>query len=69
MVFQERLPGLGRRIAVTDHIFGDGRLRDLDPEPLQFTLYARRAPAYVISGHRPDKLAHFGIDSQKSQGN
>src|SRR4051812_49593180 len=37
-------PSLRWRPSVPDHVFGDGRLGDLEPKPEQFTMNARGTP-------------------------
>ena len=46
LVVQERPPSLRWRPSAPDHIFGDRRLSDLEPEHEQFTMDARRAPQW-----------------------
>ncbi len=41
---------------MTDHVFGDGGLRDVDPKLEQFAVYPRRSPAWVGLGHLSDEL-------------
>src|SRR5258708_3372677 len=44
MVAQECPPSLRWRASAPDHVFGDRRLGDLEPELEQFTMDAWRAP-------------------------
>ena len=43
MVFQERPPSLRRRLAPSQHVFGNGRFGDLDSEFEQLAVYSRSA--------------------------
>jgi hypothetical protein len=47
-----------------DHVFGDARLRDLNPELEQFAVDARRAPQRVLDTHSPDQCAQLGVNPQ-----
>ena len=49
MVVEECSPCLGRRLAVTDDVLGDGLLGDDNTEQLEFAVYARRAPEWVLT--------------------
>jgi len=44
VVVQECPPSLRRRPSVPEHVFGDRRLGDLEPERQQFTVDARGTP-------------------------
>ena len=44
MVVQKGLPGLRRSSATPGHVFGDGRLSDLDPELQQFAICVESFP-------------------------
>jgi hypothetical protein len=47
-----------------DHVLGDARLRDLEPELEQFAVDAWRPPKLVLRAHQPDQHAQFHIDSR-----
>jgi len=47
MIFQEGPPGLRGWLAVTNHVFGNRRLREVDAEFLEFTMNARCTPTWV----------------------
>src|SRR5947209_15225078 len=51
---------------VPDHIFGDRRLGDLEPELEQFTMDARRAPQWVLLAHPLDEFAQLTANSGPS---
>ena len=53
MITAESLPGLRRLSPAHRHIFGNGRLSDLDPELQKFTMDARGAPQPVGQAHLP----------------
>src|SRR5438046_1881737 len=63
MVAQECPPGLRWRPAVPDHVFGDCRLGNLEPELEQFTMDARGAPQWVLLAHPLDKFAQLTANS------
>ena len=44
---------------MSDHVFGDGRLRHLDSDLQQFPMNARSAPARVGEAHLTDQIANF----------
>src|SRR5947209_19996121 len=48
---------------VPDHIFGDRRLGDLEPELEQFTMNARGAPQWVLLAHPLDEFAQLTANS------
>ena len=56
MVAQKRSPGLRRRPAMADHIFGDRRLGDLKPKLEQFTVDAGRTSEPVLPAHVSNEL-------------
>lgn len=56
-----------RRPAVAlDHVFGDRRLRDLDPEFEQLTMNSRRAPERVRPAHPSNEVNDLRIDCRAS---
>ena len=62
MVAQKRSPGLRRRPAMADHIFGDRRLGDLKPKLEQFTVDAGRTPEPVRPAHVSNKLTQLATN-------
>src|ERR1700730_8797708 len=66
MVVQECSPSLRWRSSVSDHVLGDCRLGDLEPEFEQFTMDARGAPQRVLPAHPPDKIAQLRAYSGSS---
>ncbi len=58
VIAQESLPALRRRSASARHVFGDGRLADLDAQLQQFSMDPRRTPERVLTAHLPDQVAH-----------
>jgi hypothetical protein len=57
MIVEERPPCLGWWLAVTDHVLGDGRLGDADPEQLEFPMHTRRAPQRILARELTDQIA------------
>src|SRR6266404_905895 len=45
------------RPSAPDHVFGDGRLGDLEPELEQFAMNSRSAPQWILLAHPLDKFA------------
>ncbi len=62
MVAQERPPSLRWRPSVSDHVFGDRRLGDVESEFQQFTMDARGAPQRVLLAHPLDELAQLTVN-------
>src|ERR1700674_1499051 len=54
-----RFPCLGRRLWMSDHVFGNGSFRDFNAEFLKFAADARRGPKSVVTAHLPDEIASF----------
>src|SRR5260370_31233541 len=63
MVAQERPPSLRWRPSAPDHVFGDRRLGDLEPELEQFTMDARGAPQWILLAHPLDEVAQLTANS------
>jgi hypothetical protein len=63
MVAQECPPSLGWWPSPPDHVRGDRRLGDLEPELEQFTMDARRAPQWVLLAHPLDEFAQLTVNS------
>src|SRR6476620_4242541 len=59
---QEGPPSLAGRPPSFDHVLGDARLSDLNPELEQFTMDARRAPKRIFHAHLPDQRAQLRFD-------
>jgi len=59
MVAAECLPGLRRRLRVSDHVLGNSGLTDLDPKLEKFAVEARCAPQWVLPRHAPDQCSDF----------
>src|ERR1700730_14557172 len=57
VIVEERPPSLRRRLAMTDQVFADAGLADVDAELEEFTVYPGRAPQRIVSAHFPDQLA------------
>src|SRR3984893_9755101 len=62
VVTQEGPPSLAGRRPSFDHVLGDARLRDLNPELEQFAVDARRAPKRIFEAHPPAQHAHPSVD-------
>ena len=56
MILEEGAPGLRGWLAVADHVLGDGRLREVDAEFLEFTMNARCTPTWVSGTHFLDQV-------------
>src|SRR4029453_994564 len=63
MVVQECPPRLRWRPSAPDHVFGDRRLGNLEPELEQFTMDARGAPQWVLLAHPLDEFAQLTANS------
>src|ERR1700738_4196127 len=69
VVPQEGAPSLAWRPASLDHVLGDARLRDLEPELEQFAVDARRSPQWVFDAHPTDQRPQIPVDPRPpSQG-
>lgn len=62
MVFQKGLPFLGRRVALSNHVLCNSGLGHLNAEHFQVAVDARGTPNDIVARHRPDQLAHVGIN-------
>ena len=62
VVPQEGAPSLTWRPASFDHVLGDARLRDFEPELEQFAVDARRSPKRVLDAHPPDQRTQVRIN-------
>src|SRR6185437_5495314 len=63
MVAQECPPSLRWRPAAPNHVFGDRRLGDLEPELEPFTMNAWGAPQWVLLAHPLDEFAQLAANS------
>jgi hypothetical protein len=59
MVLEKGPPGLGGRLRVPDHVFGDGCLRDFDSNLQQFSVNAWSTPTWVGEAHLPNQIPDF----------
>src|SRR5262249_14336720 len=59
MVGEERSPCLGWRLGMADHIFGDGRLGNLNAQFQEFAVNSRRSPGRVVKTHGSNQIASF----------
>src|SRR4051794_4439310 len=59
MVVQEGSPRLGRRLAPPYHVFGDGRLGNLDPEFEQFAMNTRSTPPRIVTTDHSNQITDF----------
>jgi hypothetical protein len=47
-----------------DHVFGDARLCDLEPELAQFTVNTRCAPKWVLDAHPSDQRTQVSLNQR-----
>src|ERR1700686_4945119 len=62
VVTQEGSPSLAGWPPSFDHVLGDARLSDLNPELEQFAVDAWRAPKRIFDAHPPDQCAQLRVD-------
>ena len=62
VITQKRAPSLARWAASLDHVLGDARLSDREPELEKFAVDARRSPERVLNTHPPDQEAEVRLD-------
>src|SRR5215831_16982684 len=62
MITQEGSPSLAWWPTPFDHVLGDARLRDLEPQLEQFAVNAWRAPKRIFDAHLPDQYAQLRLD-------
>ena len=60
MVFQEGTPRLGRRLAVSRHVFGNRSFRHLDPKFQQFPMNSGRTPGWIRQAHLTNQRSNLG---------
>src|SRR5215813_2801763 len=59
MIGEERSPRLGWRLGMADHVFGDGRLGNLNAQFQEFSMNSRRSPGCIITTHGSNQIASF----------
>src|SRR5260370_34468773 len=59
MVLEKGSPRLRRWLPLSDHVFRDCRLRNLDSNLQQFPMNARSTPARVSEAHLTDQIPNF----------
>ena len=64
VVRQEGPPGLRGKRPVADHVGGDRRLRDAEPEFQELTMNSRRAPQGICGRHRANQGAQLLRDGR-----
>jgi hypothetical protein len=60
--YVERWASLAGRRPSFDHVLGDARLRDFEPELEQFAVDARRAPKRIFDAHPADQYVQLRVD-------
>ena len=59
VILEKGSPRLGGWLSLSDHVFGDRRLRHLNAEFQEFARDARRSPARVGEAHFLDQIPNF----------
>src|SRR5262249_40005907 len=59
VIVKERSPRLRWWLGMSDHVFGNRGLRDLNSEFQQFAVDARRTPKRVVTAHCSNQIASF----------
>jgi len=59
VILQEALPGLRRRLPLTDHVFRNRRLVEFDPDLSQLADNVWSTPERIGERHTPDEVADF----------
>src|SRR5215475_8932685 len=59
MIGEERSPRLGWRLGMADHVFGDGRLGNLNAQFQEFSVNSSRSPGCIITTHGSNQIASF----------
>ncbi len=67
MVGQERTPGLRGPWPAADHVCGDGRLRDGEPQFQELTVNPRRTPERIRGRHRANQGADLVRDGRPTR--
>src|SRR5450756_627569 len=64
VVTQEGAPSLAWRSMLPDHVLGDARLRDLEPELEQLAVNTRCAPKWVLDAHPSDQRTEVSFNQR-----
>src|ERR1022692_5289409 len=64
VITQEGAPSLAWRPMLLDHVLGDARLCDLEPELEQFTVNTRCAPKWVLDAHPSDQRTQVSFNQR-----
>jgi len=59
MVFQKYAPSLRGRFGMSEHVFGDRCLGNIDSKLEQFAMNSRGSPEGIIFAHRADELTNL----------
>ena len=66
VIIQERSPRLRWWFWMSDHVFGNRSLRDLDAQLHQLAVDPRCAPDRVLAAHRSNQIAYFSRNLRTS---
>jgi len=66
MIGEERSPRLGWRLGMTDHVFGNGRLGNLNAQFQEFAVNSRRSPERVIATDGSNEIARLPRNKRTS---
>ena len=66
MIGEERSPRLGWRLGMADHVFGDGRLGNLNAQFQKFAVNSRRSPERVIATDGSNEIARLPRNQRTS---
>src|SRR5450759_735034 len=64
VITQKGAPPMAWRSMLLDHVFGDARLCDLEPELEQFTVNTRCAPKWVLDAHLSDQRTKVSFNQR-----
>ena len=67
VVFQKYAPSLGGRFVMSNHVFGNGCLRDINSELEQFPMNSRGSPEGIIFAKGADELTNIFRNPQSSR--
>ena len=59
MIGEERSPRLGWRLGMADHVFGNGRLGNLNAQFQEFAVNSRRSPGRIVTTYGSNQIASF----------
>src|ERR1039457_3589485 len=62
VVPQKGVPSLTWRPTALDHVFGNARLRHIEPELEQLAMDTWRSPQRILHAHPPDQRAEIRLD-------